>query len=165
MLLKNTQNLHNCMRNEQFATARQSLYGQIQLGERVSTHKISSPLKRFRASWVSTRQWTSTVLNSSMNLSSSSALSLHKWEVSTEQLNLAARFENWSICIDTASISTSSHFSAGWQCDSFPASGWGFRVDDVFWRFTAFMWPWHILYLGKSGVAKALDCSSFGKFS
>lgn len=26
MLLKNTQKLHNCMRNEQFATARQSLY-------------------------------------------------------------------------------------------------------------------------------------------
>ncbi len=30
-----TQKLDNCMRNEQFATARQSLYGQIQLGERV----------------------------------------------------------------------------------------------------------------------------------
>jgi hypothetical protein len=75
MLLKNTQKLHNCMRNEQLATARQSLYGQIQLGERVCTHKLASPLKRFRASWISTRQWTRTVLNSSMNLSSSSALS------------------------------------------------------------------------------------------
>jgi hypothetical protein len=75
MLLKNTQKLHNCMRNEQFATAQQSLYRQTQLEERVSTHKLSSSLKRFRASWVSTRQWTRTVLNSSMNLSSSSALS------------------------------------------------------------------------------------------
>ncbi len=62
------------MRNEQFPAARQSLYGQIQLEERVSTHKLSSPLKWFRASWVSTRQWTRTVLNSLINLSSSSAL-------------------------------------------------------------------------------------------
>jgi hypothetical protein len=101
------------------SNSRQALYGQIQLGERVSTHKLSSPLKRFRASWVSTRQWTRTVLNSSMNLSSSSALSVHKWEIWTEPLNLAARFENWSICIDTASISTSSHSSARWECDPF----------------------------------------------
>jgi hypothetical protein len=52
MLLKNTQKLHNCMRNEQFATAQQSLYRQTQLEERVSTHKLSSSLKRFRASFM-----------------------------------------------------------------------------------------------------------------
>ncbi len=78
-----TQKLDNCMRNEQFATARQSLYGQIQLGERVFPPTNSR------------RRWNDSVLHGLARVSGHAPyltarwtsaphlLWVHKWEIST----------------------------------------------------------------------------------